>query len=419
VAPTSARGAAFTALRAWRKESRRADSIISKLLSERRLSASDRAFALELFYGVLRNLTLLDFWTSCLRTSRIDSDLRDILRLGLYQLLLLKVPEHAAVYESVELAPRQSRGFINGMLRTAVRRREMLLVKASSQPLSIRTSHPEFLITRWRKNFGADATAALCGWNNRPPHVYARINRLTIGDEEFARRYPNAQRISNNSNFVEFSTFPNEALERGHCYIQDPSTAIACELLNPQPGEKILDACAAPGGKTGYLAERMQNRGIIVASDAQPGRAGVLAENMIRLGVKAARVVCHDWKRGDIPKEIAAIGVFDRILIDAPCTNTGVMRRRVDVKWRVRPVDFARMQKQQIEIARSVCGLLKPAGVLVYSTCSLEPDENEQVVEQLLIEFPRLRLTEKRDSRPFRDKIDGTFAARLVSGKAH
>jgi 16S rRNA (cytosine967-C5)-methyltransferase len=138
---------------------------------------------------------------------------------------------------------------------------------------------------------------------------------------------------------------------------------------------------------------------------------------MIRLGVKAARVVCHAWKGGDIPKEIAAIAPFDRILIDAPCTNTGVMRRRVDVKWRLRPVDFARMQRQQVEIARSVCSLLKPDGVLVYSTCSLEPEENEHVVEQLLIEFPRLRLTEKRDSRPFRDQIDGTFAARLIGGK--
>ena len=419
MAPTSARAAAQAALRSWRTTNRHADLIIFKFLQERALSQSDRAFALELFYGVLRNLTLLDFWIDCLRPSQINSDIRDIIRLGLYQLLLLKVAEHAAVYESVELAPRHSRGFVNGLLRTAGRRQNELMAKAKAQTLSIRTSHPEFLITRWKRNFGSKATADLCAWNNRPPHVYGRINQLKIGKEAFAARYPEARQLPNSSNFVEFSTFPHQALEEGHCYIHDPSTAIACELLDPQPGEIILDACAAPGGKTNYLAERMQNQGLIMACDSQSRRLRILEENMAQLGVKIARVVCHDWIKGNAPVALASAGTFDRILVDAPCTNTGVMRRRVDVRWRLQPKEFRRMQMQQLAIVRATIPLLKSDGVLVYSTCSLEPEENEQVIEELLIKLPSMRLTEKRQSQPFRDNFDGGFAAKLVASETN
>ena len=419
MAPTSARAAAQAALRSWRTTNRHADLIISKLRQERALSQPDRAFALELFYGVLRNLTLLDFWIDCLRPSQINGDIRDIVRLGLYQLLLLKVAEHAAVYESVELAPRHSRGLVNGLLRAAGRRQNELMAKAGAQTLSIRTSHPEFLITRWERNFGSKATADLCAWNNRPAHVYGRINQLKIGREEFAARYPEARQLPDFSNFVEFSRFPHQALDEGHCYIQDPSTAIACELLDPQPGEIILDACAAPGGKTNYLAERMQNQGLIMACDNQSRRIRILEENMAQLGVKIARVVCHDWTKGNAPLELASIGKFDRILVDAPCTNTGVMRRRVDVRWRLQPEEFGRMQMQQLAIVRAIIPLLKSDGALVYSTCSLEPEENEQVIEELLIKLPSVRLIEKRESQPFLDNFDGGFAAKLVASETH
>ena len=419
MAPTSARAAAQAALRSWRTTNRHADLIIFKLLQERALSQPDRAFALELFYGVLRNLTLLDFWIDCLRPSQINGDIRDIVRLGLYQLLLLKVAEHAAVYESVELAPRHSRGLVNGLLRAAGRRQNELMAKAGAQTLSIRTSHPEFLITRWERNFGSKATADLCAWNNRPAHVYGRINQLKIGREEFAARYPEARQLRNFSNFVEFSRFPHQALDEGHCYIQDPSTAIACELLDPQPGEIILDACAAPGGKTNYLAERMQNQGLIMACDNQSRRIRILEENMAQLGVKIARVVCHDWTKGNAPLELASIGKFDRILVDAPCTSTGVMRRRVDVRWRLQPEEFGRMQMQQLAIVRATLPLLKSDGVLVYSTCSLEPEENEQVIEELLIKLPSVRLIEKRESQPFLDNFDGGFAAKLIASETY
>jgi 16S rRNA (cytosine967-C5)-methyltransferase len=420
VAQISARRAALAALRAWRTKKQFADAIIADARAETKLHSADRAFALELFYGVLRNLTLLDSWIGALRSGPVEADLRDILQLGLYQLFIAKTPEHAAVYETVDLAPKRQRPIVNALLRSAVRSNEELRKKAKTEPLHVRTSHPQFLIERWENAFGKEATAALCDWNNKPPPIYARINRLKIERLSFLKRYRTARNLPNISNFVELPS-PANALEAGDCYVQDPSTAIACELLQPQPGEKILDACAAPGGKTGYLAELMENRGSLFACDRERDRLHLLEENLSRLDVRIRKIVRQDWTISFIAKEIQA--PFDRILVDAPCTNTGVMRRRVDVRWRLRAADFTRMQKRQIEIVRAVLPLLKPDGILVYSTCSLEREENEDVVRALLEEMSTrppergrrrlLQLEEERRSLPFIDHFDGAFAARF------
>jgi len=409
-----ARQITLTALGLWRKQKRFADSIISGLLAETELAACNRAFALEMFYGVLRNLTLLDFWIACLRESRIEPGVRDILRLGLYQLFFLGTAEHAAVHETVSLAPKRQRMIINAMLRAATRQRNQLLARAEAQPLFVRTSHPQFLVERWQRHFGADHAQKLCEWNNLPAPVYARINLLRIGRPEFVPAYSKSRPLAGDPNFVEVDSLPAEALRRGHCYIQDPSTAIACQLLDPKPGEKILDACAAPGGKTGYVAQLMGNAGTIVACDRDPERLEILNENMARLGVKIGRVVRHDWTRHRVSQEIASVAPFDRILIDAPCTNTGVTRRRVDLRWRLQPTDFGRMQQRQIDILRAVIPLLKSNGALVYSTCSLEPEENEQVVGRILAEMAILCLEAQRGLLPFRDGFDGAYAARLT-----
>jgi 16S rRNA (cytosine967-C5)-methyltransferase len=415
MAELSARRVALTGLRTWRSETRFADAIISNLLAYTKLSTPDRAFALELFYGVLRNLTLLDFWIGCLRAPQVDVDLRDVLWLGLYQLFLLETAEHAAVYETVELASKRQRPTINGMLRTAIRRRKELLSRAAAQPLFVRTSHPPFLTVRWQENFGAEAVEALCAWDNEPPPVYGRVNQLKIDREKALSLYPESRPLARRPDFIQFRSLPARALALGHCYVQDPSTLIACQLLDPKPAEKVLDACAAPGGKTGYIAQRMKNRGTIVACDRDAVRLQVLKDNMARLGVGIVQSFRHDWKRGRISKEIASVAPFDRILVDAPCTNSGVMRRRLDVRWRLRPEDLVRMPNEQFEITRSVTGLLKPGGVLVYSTCSMEPEENGQIVERLLNHFPQMRLDAEKSSLPFRDHLDGAFAARLIN----
>ena len=414
MAQLSARQTALTALRLWREEKRFADSIISELLAETELKPSDRAFALELFYGVLRNLILLDFWIRCLRASPVESDLRDILRLGLYQLLFLKTAEHAAVHETVSLASKKQRTIINAMLRAATRRRSELLPCAEAQPLFVRTSHPQFLVERWQQHFGAEHAQELCEWNNLPAPVYARINLLRIDRTEFLRTYPESRPVPDNPNFVKVNSLPSDALERGHCYVQDPSTTIACQLLDPKPGERILDACAAPGGKTALIAEQVKNRAFIAACDREQRRVRAMRANLQRLSAQIALVEQCDWTRQSRSILQSANGGFDRVLVDAPCSNTGVMRRRVDVRWRLTPADFGRMQERQIAILRAVLRLLKPGGVIVYSTCSLEPEENEEVVRRIVAETPALRLEAQKHSLPFRDGFDGAFAAKLV-----
>jgi 16S rRNA (cytosine967-C5)-methyltransferase len=416
VAQVSARRIALIALEQWQGQIGRADSIISQLLADAPVSQSDRGFALELFYGVVRNLSLLDFWIGCLRPSKVDAEVQDVLRLGLYQLFRLGTPEHAAVHESVELGRAKARPVINGILRTAVRQREELLKRAQGQPLSIRESHPDFLVSRWQKRFGLEATATLCRWDNEPPPIYARANRLVIDGEQFVHRYLDAQPCKQWPGFFRFATFPAEALQRGHCYIQDPSTVVACRLLAPQPGERLLDACAAPGGKTIYLAELMQNLGSITACDREPKRLATLQENLSRLKANIVSLCQHDWTDERHSQELESAGPFDRILIDAPCSNTGVIRRRVDVRWRLQRDEFQRMQRQQLDIARGVARLLKPGGVLVYSTCSLEFEENEAVAERLIAELPRARLVDTRFVTPFRHGCDGAFAAKIVTG---
>jgi 16S rRNA (cytosine967-C5)-methyltransferase len=414
MAQRSARETALAALRLWRTEKGFADSIISGILANADLTLSDRAFALELFYGVLRNLTLLDFWIDCLRISRIESSVRDVLRLGVYQIFLLKTPEHAAVHETVAIAAKKQRSIVNAVLRTAIRQRNELFADANAQLLFVRTSHPQFLVERWQQHFGTEYTEKLCKWNNRPAPIYGRINRIKIDPEVFALLYPDSRPLPSNPDFVEFNNLPTAALDSGQCYIQDPSTAMACQLLDPKPGEKILDACAAPGGKTTYLAQLMQNRGLIIACDRDRKRLQILKDNIGRLGTTIVRAIRHDWARDDPPEEILSIAPFDRVLLDAPCTNTGVMRRRIDVRWRLRPEDFSRMSNEQLTIARAVIGLLKPGGTLVYSTCSLEPEENEQVVRRLLAEPPAPGLEAEKESLPFRDGFDGAYAAKIL-----
>ncbi|MEO6871706.1 MAG: 16S rRNA (cytosine(967)-C(5))-methyltransferase RsmB [Chthoniobacterales bacterium] len=409
----SSRHLALAALRRWRTGAEFSDQVVGDLFSRGGLSAADRAFALELFYGALRNLTLLDFWIGQLRAAPVDAQSRDILRLGLYQILLIETAAHAAVFETVELAPARARGLINALLRRALREKDRLTSLADEQPLATRFSHPEFLVAKWMSQFGTEATYDLCRWNNLPAPVSARINSLKISAADFLGKYPGAVLLPGRENFVTLSE-PADALRNGDCYIQDPSTVLACELLAPLPNETVLDACAAPGGKSSYLAAMMQNSGSHVAADRDDLRLERLRGNLTRLGVANATIVRCDWRE---PESIRAAQFqpqsFHRILLDVPCSNTGVMRRRVDLRWRLRPNEFATMQAQQLAILENVAPLLKPGGSLVYSTCSLEPEENEEVIDEFLAAHLDFCLTESQRSHPIRDGFDGAYAARL------
>jgi 16S rRNA (cytosine967-C5)-methyltransferase len=365
---------------------------------------------METFFGVLRNLSRLDFLIGQLREGRIDAQTRAVLRLGLYQIFHMRTAPHAAVNESVALGG-PARGLINAILRRALREKDALEKALAGAGPAVVTSHPEFLIARWEQAFGPEATRLLCAWNNEPAEVHVRANGLRVTVGELLRSAADAQRSPAHPLAIKVKHLPISWIAHGLCYVQDPSTLLACDLLAPQPGEKVLDACAAPGGKTSYLAQLMQNEGGIMACDLYESRVIRLRENLTRLGVTIARAVQHDCMQSI---DALAEASFDRILVDAPCSNTGVLRRRVDVRWRLTEEDFIRMPAQQFALLRRTATLLKPGGTLVYSTCSLEPEENEQVVERLSAEIPALRFLESRRTLPFVDGVDGAFAAKFV-----
>jgi 16S rRNA (cytosine967-C5)-methyltransferase len=196
------------------------------------------------------------------------------------------------------------------------------------------------------------------------------------------------------------------SFQQGFFYIQDPSTLLAVRELDPQPGESILDLCAAPGGKLTYIAQRMRNEGRLVAHDTSPERLNLIEENCVRLGVTIAQ--------GVLPSTLdPRPSTFDRILVDAPCSNTGVMRRRVDLRWRIRPEEIERLRATQLGLLQQAAAHLKPDGTLVYSTCSLEPEENESVVREFLSGEPAFRLEGQRELVPFADGMDGAYVAKL------
>ena len=388
-----------------------AHDLIDRHASRLRLEHRDAAFLHTLVFSVLRNVLLLDTWLDeVCDNKRLETRVHWLLRLGVAQLLLLEMAAHAAVNETVNLAQGKSRSLVNAVLRRAEREKATLLAKVSSMPLEDRCSHPGWLIERWNEQLGEDATVKLCEWDQQPADTFIRINRLhpePLTADDTAAISP-----TGHPEFFHVPQPPRDWLAAGRCYVQDPSTSVACELLDPQPGDIVLDACAAPGGKTAYLAQLMRNKGRIIACDSSPRRIKRLQENLERLHVTIAETPVIDWTKSGA----RAFGglQFDRILVDAPCSNTGVMRRRVDVRWRLQPWSFKEMVQQQTLILENLLPLLKPGGSLVYSTCSLDREENEGVIEALLQAHPNLKLKETERTTPWDDAVDGAFAARLV-----
>lgn len=406
----NARQLALDVLREWERGSAFAHDLVDRAATSHGLESRDAALLHTLVLTTLRHLTLLDHFAAQLCDwQRVEERFRWTVRLGLVQLLVLDMAPHAAVNETVAIGER-ARGLVNAVLRRAQRERETLLADAAKQPLAIRDSHPQWLVNRWEDQFGKAQAAQLCEWDQQPAPIFIRINRLHP-------EAPNATATANmpavaDPDFFQVEQPPRDWLSSGKCYAQDPSTALACVMLDAKPEESVLDACAAPGGKTALLAQMMNNTGRLVACDSVPKRLTRLQENLRRLRVTCARVAEHDW----LKEKAAPWGAlrFDRILLDAPCSNTGVMRRRVDVRWRLQPKVFAEMAALQSRLLAALLPFLKPGGTLVYSTCSLDAEENEQVVESFLKKNERLRCIEMKHSVPWKDHFDGAFAAKLV-----
>jgi 16S rRNA (cytosine967-C5)-methyltransferase len=397
--PAPIRGLALDVLGEWAAGDRFAADLLDHAQRESGIVGPDAAFLRDIVLTTLRNLSLLDHWIAVLTENKhLDHRSRWGLRIGLCQLLILKVSEHAAVNETVAATGR-ARSLINAVLRRACRESSELQAQITALPLETRTSHPKWLVEHWTALFGVEKTAALCEWNQQPAPISARINRL----------HPEMTAAADD--FIVCETLPRGELATGKFYMQDPSTALAPRLLAPQYGQRVLDACAAPGGKTALLAQLMDNTGEIIACDVSPGRLRRLEGNLNRLHVTNARIEEHDWSEPQIPA-FAKDG-FDRILLDVPCSNTGVMRRRVDVRWRLKPEDIAAHTQTQELLLRNGLRVLKPGGILVYSTCSIEPAENEQLVGRVLESMSGFDPLKVRQSFPPDDHIDGAFAAAI------
>ena len=405
------------------------ENLLDRALASARLSPEDRGLCHELVYGVVRWQATLDWLISRKTAGRKQKPVLEILlRLGLYQIFWLdRIPDHAAVNETVELARQfgfaRESGFVNALLRGYLRECEAteaaLEALKNSDPATA-YSHPEWLVTRWRQRFGNDQAAQLMAWNNEPAETFARVNTIKTDagklieqwrdegvDYDFIQRDWLAENV-----FFKLKKHPPLAslpsFKHGFFYVQDPGTLLAPNKLKCQTGQRILDLCAAPGGKVSYLAQQLQNEAAIVAHDLSDERLQWVQENCQRLGV-----TCVELATASSPL-LHSTQFYDRVLVDAPCSNSGVMRRRIDLRWRIRPEEIQRLQAGQLDLLRRGAAFLKPGSLLVYSTCSLEPEENEEVVDKFITENPTHELLESRTLLPFKDKVDGAFVATIV-----
>lgn len=405
----SPRRAAVSILRAWGKGHAYAENLIERHASRNELSAADRALLNAIVLGVLRHRRLLDHWIARLRKGKLDHETRDILRVGLCQLLILQLPDHAAVFETVELGKAPTRGLINAVLRRAQSSRKQLL-DLSELPPAVACSHPDWLFKRWRKQFGRAEAVALMDFNNTPAPTIARTNPLGGGGGTPQAVVAAASPQLPPGYFEIEGPIPSELLASGEIYITDPATRHCVELLDPRPGERILDACAAPGGKSFLIAAAQGSGKDLTLTDSNENRLPRLRQNLERLHITPAELACHDWT---LPAPAVWHGRFDAILLDVPCSNTGVFRRRVDVRWRLSPEQIEQLVSIQRAILEAALPCLAPGGRLVYSTCSLEPEENEDQIERFLADHPELEQSATRQALPQRDGTDGAFAALL------
>jgi 16S rRNA (cytosine967-C5)-methyltransferase len=446
--PTRARLLALRVLERVERAGAFADLLLHALLARSGLAAVDRAFATELVNGTLRWRGRLDF----LLAHVLDRDLGKLeplvanaLRLGAYQIAMgSRVPAAIAVDESVRCVraagAERATGFVNAVLRRLVAEHARIAFPSlESDPLGHLThalSLPAWLAERWLALLGPQEAAALAAASNQVPPLVVRANRLRTTREallaELRERFPDAAPGALACDAVVLGRRGNPALDpaflAGRCTVQDEASQLVVGLLDPQPGERVLDVCAAPGGKATAIAERVGPQGEVVALDRNPRRLDLVSRQARRLGLENLRCAARDATRplADLTEERG----FDRVLVDAPCSGLGTLRRNPDARWRVAPGDPARLAETQRAILRQAAAALVPGGVLVYSTCTLLPEENEESVRALLADAPQLSLAPADEcpaevrplvgpdgylrTWPHHHDADGFFAARLV-----
>jgi 16S rRNA (cytosine967-C5)-methyltransferase len=434
---------AFLTLRAI-QQGAFADVALDKALKQPQLAELDRRLLTELVYGSVRRQRTLDHLIDQLgkkKSHQQPPDLRLILHLGLYQLrYLTQIPTAAAVNTTVELAKQNGfaglAGFVNGFLRQYSRLAQnadpLQLPENPVEALSILHSYPDWIVQNWFEQFGFAETEKLCHWFNQPPNIDLRINPLqtSISSVEAEMQtagitvsrvlpLPQALRLPGSAGAIQ--NLPGFA--EGWWTVQDSSAQLVSHLLDPQPGEVVIDACAAPGGKTTHQAELMQDQGSIWACDRTPSRLKKLKENVERLQLTSIQIQVGDSR--DMPQ---FVNQADRVLLDAPCSGLGTLNRHADARWRQSPETVKELAQLQSELLHHTATWVKPGGILVYATCTLHPAENEAIVQAFLAQYPDWQLDPLRDNAiaapfltpegwvkvlPTQHEMDGFFVARL------
>jgi 16S rRNA (cytosine967-C5)-methyltransferase len=461
----SARTIALSLLMESVKSEEGIDVLLDRALAQSSFDSRERALTVELTYGVLRRLATLDWRLEPVLAKplpRLPVAVQMALRLGAYQLLYLdRIPQSAAVNESVNLARAFARtvgrdwsGLVNAVLRSLLRHPAQpwpSMDHDATQALAVRHSVPAWLSRRWITRLGLASAEVACEGVSAAPPLTLRVNQLITSRDALLERFRQAGIAAKPTNVSSFGIQIEEGgsvpslpgFTEGAFYVEDEAAQFIPPLLDPQPGDTVLDACAAPGGKATHLADLMQNKGTIFAVDRKQARLDLLQNNCRRLGVRNVVPIVGDIRqpREWIPMIEAAASpslkktgeakvLIDRILVDAPCSGLGVLRRHPEAKWRKQEQVLPRHHALQCQILESVAPCLRPGGVLVYSTCSTEPEENEDVIERFCrahAEFQRESVvpwlptaaqqfvTDQGDLSTIANRfsMDGFYAARL------
>ena len=428
----SSRQAVLELLTRMQQDGAYSNIVLDNTFRQEKLSPRDRAFAAMLFYGVIERKMTLDYIIrlySSKEFDKIDIDVLQLLRMGLYQLLYTSVPESAAVNESVELAAENAKGFVNGILRSFIRDGKSIDYRdlEGIPKLSIEYSCPKWLIKKWTEMFGEEETLKILqGSFGRPP-LFVRVNTLkcTADEliEEFKKEHIEAKKNALLDDCLELGRIheieATAAYRKGLFHVQDISSQLCCRVVRPVFNETVIDICAAPGGKTFTMAQLMANRGKIHSFDLYDGRVSMIREGAARMGLGIVEASVHDATEYD-----PSVPLADKVLCDVVCSGLGVIRRKPEIKYKEMK-NLEQLPLLQSHILQNASKYVKKGGTLIYSTCTLSRDENESVVEKFLSENPDFAAAvipigvngvEDKCMRTFLPSVtggDGFFAATL------
>lgn len=419
---------AIKALRRTRQENAFSNLVLDAVLEESDLSAADRAFAAALYYGVLERSKTLDYMIEKLCVSgakKIAPLVMECLRLGLYQIKFMdKIPQSAAVNETVKIVKKKcsgATGFVNALLRRAAREDISLPEGKDAKSLSVRFSCDESIAARLIKDYGEDTAEGFLASSLNPAPVYIRVNTLKTTTDELVNRFkvmgyncqkcsiPEALKLDNIGNVEK-----NPLFKEGLFHVEDLAAQWAVKALAPKAGERVLDMCAAPGGKSFSAAQYMSDNGSLMAFDLYENRVGLIKKGAERLGITCISAFAADSTVYD-----PSLGEFDRVLCDAPCSGIGIIRRKPDIKYKSCE-DFGELPEIQTKLLETAAKYVRSGGVLVYSTCTLCRDENDGVADKFLESHPdfspfKVEIAGERTSRktffPMTDETDGFYIA--------